>query len=333
LRPGGLGINNLVRYAQAIGIGTELGIELVGELAGRMPDPDWKRRVYGENWSTGDTYNAAFGQGYINITPLQFVYSVQALITGKLYQPTLVREILDEAGNPIRPFEPILARTVSLDEAEPNEPLTLLLQEDMIIKGENSLACICEVDSGFYNGVRCSDPVAYAAQYRSQVDIDDAPFTEDLRDYKVHVPYGYPFNGRVCAPLRFDPDYTPPFYSQDSLSWVKRGMREAVVTGTAKNAGLPYVALAGKTGTAEYCDNIAFALDQCEYGNWPDHAWFTAYGPYDETGEIPPEILVTVFVYNGGEGSKAALPVATATLEAYFRLKNERLGIQPATGS
>ena len=333
LRPGGLGINNLVRYAQATGIGTELGIELVGELAGRMPDPDWKRRVYGENWSTGDTYNAAFGQGYINITPLQFVFSIQSLVTGTLYQPTLVREILDEAGNPVRPFEPIIARTVSLDDALPGDVITLLLQEDMIIKGDNSLACTCEFDSPFYNGIRCADDTAYAAQYRSQVDIDPAEFTEDLREYKVHVPYGYPFNGSICSPLRFDPDYTPPFYSEENLSWVRRGMREAVVTGTAKSAALPYVALAGKTGTAEYCDNIAFALGQCEVGNWPDHAWFTVYGPYDETGEIPPEILVTAFVYNGGEGSKNALPVAVATIEAYFRLKNERLGIAPATGN
>jgi len=329
LRKGGLGINNLVRYAQAIGIGSELGVELVGELAGRMPDPDWKRRVYGENWSTGDTYNAAFGQGYINITPLQFVFSVQALITGTLYQPTLVREILDEAGNPVRPFTPIVARTVSLDDIAPNDTITLLLQEDMIIKGENSLACTCEQE----NSIRCADPVAYAAQYRSQVDIDPAEFTEDIREYKVHVPYGYPFNGSICSPLRFDSDYTPPFYSEENLSWVRRGMREAVVTGTAKSAGLDYVPLAGKTGTAEYCDNIAFALGQCEVGNWPDHAWFTVYGPYDETGATPPEILVTAFVYNGGEGSRNALPVAVATVEAYFRLKNQRLGIQSTTGS
>ncbi|NOG50624.1 MAG: hypothetical protein HND48_15255 [Chloroflexi bacterium] len=36
LREGGLGIRNLVRYAQALGVGSELGIELVGG-AGR-PD-------------------------------------------------------------------------------------------------------------------------------------------------------------------------------------------------------------------------------------------------------------------------------------------------------
>jgi penicillin-binding protein 2 len=322
LRRGGLGIDNLVRYAQALGIGTELGIELFGELAGRMPDPDWKRRLYGENWSTGDTYNAAFGQGYINVTPLQFITSVQALVSGTLYQPRIVRDILDEAGNPIVPFEPTVARTINLNQADADGTLTLLQVEDMIVKGENSLACTCEPDSPFYNGVRCNPE-----GYRAQVDIDPAPFIDNLRTYRVHVAEGYVFNGGVCDPLRFDPEYTPPFFTEESLNLVRIGMREAVVNGTSKGANLPYVEVAGKTGTAEYCDNIAFALDLCEFGAWPDHAWFTAYAPYDK-----PEILITAFVYNGGEGSLVALPIVVRTLEAYFRLKNERQGIIPAEG-
>ncbi|MBC8099751.1 MAG: hypothetical protein H7Y11_09940, partial [Armatimonadetes bacterium] len=95
LRPGGLGIDNLIRYATSLGIGTELGVQLPGEIAGRMPDRRWKRIVYGENWSTGDTYNAAFGQGYIVVTPLQLITSVQAIVGGTLYQPTLVKDFLD----------------------------------------------------------------------------------------------------------------------------------------------------------------------------------------------------------------------------------------------
>ncbi|HVO71491.1 MAG TPA: penicillin-binding transpeptidase domain-containing protein [Aggregatilineaceae bacterium] len=55
LRPGGLGIFDLYRYATAYGIGSELGVQLPGELAGRMPESQWKRRNYGESWSTGDT--------------------------------------------------------------------------------------------------------------------------------------------------------------------------------------------------------------------------------------------------------------------------------------
>lgn len=314
LREGGLGISNLVRYAQALGIGTELGVELVGELSGRMPDPDWKRRVYGENWSTGDTYNAAFGQGFITVTPLQMITSVQALITGKLLQPTIIREILDEAGNPIRPFEPIVARTLNLSEPNPDGTLTLFLQEDMIMKGADSLACTCEPDSPHYNAVRCNPDL-----YRSSVDVDPADFSEDMRSYQVHIPFGYAFNGSICDPLRFNSNYTPAFFDEDNLNYVRLGMREAVVVGTSKGASLDYVAVAGKTGTAEYCDDVAFALDQCEYGNWPDHAWFTAYAPYEA-----PEILLIAFIYNGEEGSRNALPVVQETMDEYFRLKTQR---------
>ncbi len=321
LREGGLGISNLVRYAQALGIGSELGIELVGELSGRMPDPNWKRRIYGENWSTGDTYNAAFGQGYITVTPLQMITSVQGLITGQLLQPTVVREITDEAGNPIRPFEPTVARTLNLENPNPDGTLTLFLQEDMIMKGADSLACICEENAfPYYNEVRCKPEL-----YRSTVDVDPAPFVEDIRPYQVHVPYGYVFNGSVCDPLRFNPEYTPAFFDDESLNYVRLGMREAVVTGTSKNASLDIVAVAGKTGTAEYCDDVAFALDKCEFGNWPDHAWFTAYAPFEA-----PEVLMIAFIYNGEEGSTNALPVVRETMEAYFRLKNQRGEGEPA---
>ena len=84
--------------------------------------------------------------------------------------------------------------------------------------------------------------------------------------------------------------------------------------------------VAGKTGTAQYCDNIAQALGLCIFGGWPAHAWFNAYAPYEN-----PEILVIGFIYNGDEGSRNALPVVVETIEAYVRLRNEREGIaQPA---
>lgn len=318
LRPGGLGIDDLVRYATALGIGSELGIELPGELTGRMPDRDWKRINVGENWSTGDTYNAAFGQGYIQVTPLQLISSVAALVNnGRLYQPTIIQDFLDEEGNVIDSFEPHVIRTVNLDYAEADGSLRLLLLEDMIIQGWNSLACTCEETSPRYNAARC-DP----AGYRARVDIDPTLEGEDWREYTVFIPMNYTFNANICDPLRFDPNFTPAFLSTESLDLVRRGMREAVINealGTAKGANLDYVAVAGKTGTAEYCDNIAYPLGLCEPGNWPAHAWFTAYAPYEN-----PEVLVVVFIYNGREGSGNALPVAVEVLEEYFRLKSER---------
>ncbi len=308
LDPNGLGIDNLYRYATAFGIGSELGIELPSETAGRMPDRDWKRRTYGENWSTGDTYNAAFGQGYVTVTPLQLLNSVAAIANGgTLYQPTIIHSFLDGEGNVVEGFSPRVARTAS--RPAPGESAVLLMQEDMLIQGQESLVCQCEPDSEFYNPGTC-DPQDYSATL---------DYLGESIDYTVNVPRNYVFNGGVCDEDQFDPEYLPPFVSAEVLDIVQAGMLETVRTGTGKNAALPYVTVAGKTGTAEYCDDIARPLGLCVPGNWPAHAWFSAYAPYDD-----PEIAIIGFVYNGGEGSLVALPVVRDAMEAYFRLQGER---------
>ncbi len=335
LRPGGLGIFDLYRWATAFGIGSELGVELPGELAGRMPERDWKRRNYGESWSTGDTYNAAFGQGYVTVTPLQLISSIAALANGgTLYQPTIAKNLQDARGNIIREFEPRIARTLIL---QPDQEPVLLLQEDMLIQQTASLACRCEEDSEWYDEALCN-PDSYVAQ----VDRDPNP-EDDLTDplrYTVNVPYNYTFNAGVCDELEFESlqresqflrghHYIPPFASQETIEWMQRGMREAVISGTSSAEAmasldstafpLPYVNEAGKTGTAEYCDDIAYPQGLCVPGQWPAHAWYVGYAPYED-----PEIIVIAFVYNGGEGSQVATPIVREVMDAYFQLKNQR---------
>lgn len=317
LREGGLGPFDLFRYGTAMGIGSQLGIELPFENAGRMPDPDWKRRLWGENWSTGDTYNAAFGQGYINVTPLQLITAVSAVANGgTLYRPTLIHDTFNADGEIVDDFTPDVIRTINIDNLAPGQPVTLLLVEDMIMRGANSLACTCEPDSDFYNPLRCNPN-----QYMGRVNVAQEDLETDWRDYIVNVPDDYAFGDSFCAPIRFDPNYRPPFVSTENFSIVQQGMRFTVTNGTGQAANLPYVMVAGKTGTAEYCDEIARPLGLCRPGNWPAHAWFTAYAPYDN-----PEIIISAFVYNGGEGSAVALPIVVQTMEEYFRLKNEREG-------
>ncbi len=74
--------------------------------------------------------------------------------------------------------------------------------------------------------------------------------------------------------------------------------------------------VAGKTGTAEYCDSYAFAQKWCIPGTFPTHSWTALYAPYED-----PEVSVIVFVYHGGEGSHMAEPVAGNILRAYFEYK------------
>jgi penicillin-binding protein 2 len=237
---GGLGIYRLGEYARALGYARPTGIELPGEASGLIPDPTWKRINQGENWATGDTYISTIGQGYVLATPLQVLMSYVPIINdGKLMQPTLIKEILDSAGNVIKPFAPKEVWDITKD------PLINVFDENNIPTGQKTTV--------------------------------------------------------------------QPWVLQE----VKQGLRLVVTEGTAQAefVGMT-IPTAGKTGTAEYCDNVAQAKNLCIPGNWPAHAWFVGYAPYDD-----PEIAVVAFVYNGKEGSTVAAPIVRKVLESYFELK------------
>jgi penicillin-binding protein 2 len=103
----GLGIDRIGIYSKALGYGNRLGIDLPAEEDGLIPTRDWKRRTQGENWSTGDTYNATTGQGYVLATPLQVLTSVATIANGgKVMWPHIVQEVLDGEGNVIQTIQP-----------------------------------------------------------------------------------------------------------------------------------------------------------------------------------------------------------------------------------
>jgi penicillin-binding protein 2 len=104
-------------------------------------------------------------------------------------------------------------------------------------------------------------------------------------------------------------------------AWVveelQNGLREVVISGTAAETFADLdIPSAGKTGTAEYCDNVAQAKGLCVQESWPTHAWYVGYAPFEN-----PEIVVVAFVYNGGEGASVAAPIVLEVMQAYFELK------------
>ena len=76
------------------------GIDLPGELNGFIPSPSWKKKVKKTSWWDGDTYNLSIGQGDILITPIEVAASFVAIANnGTLYQPMIVKEIIDNHKN------------------------------------------------------------------------------------------------------------------------------------------------------------------------------------------------------------------------------------------
>ena len=89
-----LGPDTIAEYARRLGLGQKLGIDLVGELDGIIPDIQWKRDVKKDVWYDGDTLNLSIGQGFLLGTPLQINALTNIIANhGVLMKPHIVKEI------------------------------------------------------------------------------------------------------------------------------------------------------------------------------------------------------------------------------------------------
>ena len=78
-----VGPQELFKAARRMGYGHLTGIELKDEDgAGLLGDAAWKRKVYGEPWTSVDTISSAIGQGPVLVTPLQMARLYAAVSNG-----------------------------------------------------------------------------------------------------------------------------------------------------------------------------------------------------------------------------------------------------------
>lgn len=102
LRPETEGIEGLARWARLMGLGSRTGIlhHEAAEMAGLVPDRQWKMQTLGEPWYEAETMDVAIGQGFLTVTPLQMaqLYSVVAN-RGVLHTPRLVHTVSRHDGS------------------------------------------------------------------------------------------------------------------------------------------------------------------------------------------------------------------------------------------
>jgi cell division protein FtsI/penicillin-binding protein 2 len=101
------GAKNFYAYMNAFGIGHVTGVDMAGEVTGRLKAPG------DSDWYDADLGTNSFGQG-VSATPLQMAAAVSALANeGKLFTPRIVRSIVNDGhqfdtepqliGMPIKP--------------------------------------------------------------------------------------------------------------------------------------------------------------------------------------------------------------------------------------
>ena len=116
----------LVPYLEKFGIGNVTGIDLPGEMAGRVPSPANKTLLANSTspwldpvwYPEGDSCNSVIGQGITLVTPIQMSNWMAAIANeGTLYQPHLVKYMIDESGNKTETQIAVLEDSIAKKEA------------------------------------------------------------------------------------------------------------------------------------------------------------------------------------------------------------------------
>jgi len=102
-----VGVDILKKYAAMFGFGKTTGIDLFGENEGIIASPEYKMKVFDEDWYLGDTFNAAIGQGFNLATPIQLAVMLSAVANnGDIYRPHLVDKIVNDDGSVVKEIKP-----------------------------------------------------------------------------------------------------------------------------------------------------------------------------------------------------------------------------------
>ncbi|WP_448976882.1 penicillin-binding protein 2 [Neisseria sp.] len=109
-----MGIDKASPYLAQFGFGRKTGIDLPSEYAGVLPSREWKAKRFAKSsdptakeWRAGEMVSVSIGQGYNAYTPLQMAHATASLANdGVVYQPHLVKEVLDFGARKITRINP-----------------------------------------------------------------------------------------------------------------------------------------------------------------------------------------------------------------------------------
>lgn len=114
-----VGIDQLAHYAREFGFGSPVGLtDIFGEKKGIVASREYKSSLYQEAWYPAETMDAAIGQSFNSITPLQLANYTAMIANGGIhYRPYLVEKIVDNDGDPVFVAGPEVLHEMEVDEA------------------------------------------------------------------------------------------------------------------------------------------------------------------------------------------------------------------------
>lgn len=113
-----LGIDRLEKYARMFGLGAATGIDLPYEADGLVANRRYKEKNFEDGeWYLSETFDAAIGQGFNLVTPLQAAMVMGEIAAdGKRYKPHLVKRIVGPDGKTVKDVAPELLSRLEVPE-------------------------------------------------------------------------------------------------------------------------------------------------------------------------------------------------------------------------
>ena len=111
-----LGIDRLEKYARMFGLGQRTGIDLPYEADGLVANRRYKAKNFEDGeWYLSETFDAAIGQGFNLVTPLQAAMVMGEIAAdGKRYRPHVVCKIVAPDGTIVKDVQPELLSTLDV---------------------------------------------------------------------------------------------------------------------------------------------------------------------------------------------------------------------------
>lgn len=108
-----VGIDEIDKWVDMLGLGRLTGIDLFGEAVGIRSNREYKYKTFDEKWWSADTGQTSIGQLYSNFTPIQMAVYVAALANGgEKLTPYVIKEVESPDGEIVyrgeKDFEQIL---------------------------------------------------------------------------------------------------------------------------------------------------------------------------------------------------------------------------------
>lgn len=115
-----LDIDRLEKYARMFGLGAKTGIDLPYEATGLVANRRYKEKNFDDGeWYLSETFDAAIGQGFNLVTPLQAAMVMGEIAAdGKRYKPHVVNRIIAPDGSVVKDFQPELLSQLDVPEED-----------------------------------------------------------------------------------------------------------------------------------------------------------------------------------------------------------------------